>query len=129
MSRQPEEEFKDIIAELRRSTPEPPPVHWGAYRAELREKLERRRGRAGTGWTWRVRPIQVAIAAGFVAVLVFIGLPGYSPLPNDPVLMENAVLATRLDMIDHLEVVQKLDVLEDFDVIKNLDSLPARGEG
>lgn len=129
MSRQPEEEFKDIIAELRRSTPEPPPVHWGAYRAELREKLERRRGLAGAGWTWRVRPIQVAIAAGFVAVLVYIGLPGYSPLPNDPVLMENAVLATRLDMIDHLEVVQKLDVLEDFDVIKNLDSLPARGEG
>ena len=129
MSRQPEEEFKDIIAELRRSTPEPPPVHWGAYRAELREKLEQRRGRAGAGWTWRVRPIQVAIAAGFVAVLVYIGLPGYSPLPNDPALMENAVLATRLDMIDHLEVVQKLDVLEDFDVIKNLDSLPARGEG
>jgi hypothetical protein len=129
MSGQPEEEFKDIIAELRRSTPEPPPVHWGAYRAELREKLEQRRGRAGAGWTWRVRPIQVAIAAGFVAVLVYIGLPGYSPLPNDPVLMENAVLATRLDMIDHLEVVQKLDVLEDFDVIKNLDSLPARGEG
>ncbi len=129
MKGQPEEEFKDIIAELRRSTPEPPPVHWGAYRAELREKLEQRRGRAGAGWTWRVRPIQVAIAAGFVAVLVYIGLPGYSPLPNDPVLMENAVLATRLDMIDHLEVVQKLDVLEDFDVIKNLDSLPARGEG
>jgi len=129
MSRQPEEEFKGIIAELRRSTPEPPPVHWGAYRAELREKLEQRRGRAGASWTWRVRPIQVAIAAGFVAVLVYIGLPGYSPLPNDPALMENAVLATRLDMIDHLEVVQKLDVLEDFDVIKNLDSLPARGEG
>ena len=129
MSRQPEEEFKDIIAELRRSTPEPPPVHWGAYRAELREKLEQRRGRPWAGWTWRVRPVQVAIAAGFVAVLVYIGLPGYSPLPNDPVLMENAVLATRLDMIDHLEVVQKLDVLEDFDVIKNLDSLPARGEG
>ena len=104
-------------------------MHWGAYRAELREKLEQRRGRAGAGWTWRVRPIQVAIAAGFVAVLVYIGLPGYSPLPNDPVLMENAVLATRLDMIDHLEVVQKLDVLEDFDVIKNLDSLPVRGEG
>jgi hypothetical protein len=129
MKGQPEEEFRDIIAELRRSTPEPPPVHWGAYRAELREKLEQRRGRAGAGWTWRVRPIQVAIAAGFVAVLVYIGLPGYSPLPNDPVLMENAVLATRLDMIDHLEVVQKLDVLEDFDVIKNLDTLPTRGEG
>jgi len=129
MSRQPEDEFEDIIAELRRTAPAPPPVHWGAYRAELREKLEQRRGRAWGGWTWRLRPAQVAVAAGFVAVLVYIGLPGYSSLPNDPVLMENAVLATRLDMIDHLEVVQKLDLLEDFDVIKSLDSLPPRGEG
>jgi hypothetical protein len=129
MSRQPEDEFQDIITELRRTAPEPPPVHWGAYRAELREKLEQRRGRAWAGWTWRVRPVQVAIAAGFVAVLVYIGLPGYTTLPTDPALMENAVLATRLDMIDHLEVVQKLDLLEDFDVIKSLDSLPPRGEG
>ena len=129
MSRQPEDEFKDVIAELRRTAPAPPPVHWGAYRAELREKLEQRRGRAWAGWTWRLRPAQVAVAAGFVAVLVYIGLPGYSSLPNDPVLMEHAVLASRLDMIDHLEVVQKLDLLEDFDVIKSLDSLPPRGEG
>jgi hypothetical protein len=129
MSRQPEDEFKDVIAELRRSAPEPPPVHWGAYRAELREKLERRRGRAWAGWTWHLRPAQVAIAAGFVAVLVYIGLPGYSSMPSDPALMENAVLASRLDMIDQLEVVQKLDLLEDFDVIRSLDSLPRRGEG
>lgn len=129
MTRQPEDEFKDIIDELRRSAPEPPPVHWGAYRAELREKLEQRRGRAWGGWTWRLRPVQVAIAAGFVAVLVYIGLPGYSPLPSDPLLMENAVLASRLDIIDHLEVVQKLDLLEDFDVIRRLDTLPPRGEG
>jgi len=129
MSRQPEDEFKDVIAELRRSAPEPPPVHWGAYRAELREKLEQRRGRAWAGWTWRLRLVQVAIAAGFVAVLVYIGLPGYGSMPSDPVLMENVVLASRLDMIDQLEVVQKLDLLEDFDVIRSLDSLPRRGEG
>jgi hypothetical protein len=129
MSRQPEDEFKDVIEALRRSAPEPPPVHWGAYRAELREKLAERRGRAWAGWTWRLRPVQVAVAAGFVAVLVYIGLPGYGSMPTDPVLMENPVLASRLDMIDHLEVVQKLDVLEDFDVIKNLDTLPARSEG
>jgi hypothetical protein len=129
MIRQPEDEFKDVITELRRSAPEPPPVHWGAYRAELREKLERRRGRGWAGWTWRRHPAQVAIAAGFIAVLVYIGLPGYSPMPSDPAVMDNVVLASRLDMIDQLEVVQKLDLLEDFDVIKNLDSLPRRGEG
>jgi len=129
MSRRPEDEFKDVIAELRRSAPEPPPIHWGAYRAELREKLEQRRGRAWAGWMWRPRPVQVAIAAGFVAVLVYIGLPGYSSMPSDPALMENVVLASRLDMIDELEVVQKLDLLEDFDVIRSLDSLPRRSEG
>jgi hypothetical protein len=129
MSRRPEDEFKDVIDELRRSAPEPPPVHWGAYRAELRGKLERRRERPWAGWTWRLRPVQVAIAAGFIAVLVYIGLPGYSSMPTDPVLMENALLASRLDMIDQLDVVQKLDLLEDFDVIRRLDSLPRRGEG
>jgi len=129
MSRQPEDEFKDVIAELRRTAPEPPPVHWGAYRAELREKLEQRRGRAWAGWTRRLHPAQVAIAAGFIAVLVYIGLPGDSSMPSDPALMENALLASRLDMIDQLEVVQKLDLLEDFDVIRSLDSLPRQGEG
>ncbi len=56
MSRLPEDEFKDVIAELRRTAPEPPPVHWGAYRAELREKLERRGSRGWAGWSWPLRP-------------------------------------------------------------------------
>jgi len=129
MSRLPEDEFKDVIDQLRRSAPEPPPVHWGAYRAELREKLEQRGGQAWAGWTWRLRPVQVAVAAGFIAVLVYIGLPGHGSMPSDPALMENAVLASRLDMIDQLEVVQKLDVLEDFDVIRHLDTLPRSGAG
>jgi len=129
MSHPPEDEFRDVIAELRRSAAEPPPVHWGAYRVELREKLERRRAPAWAGWTWRLRPVQLAVAAGFVALLVYIGLPGYGTMPTDPVLMDNPVLASRLDMIDHLGVVQKLDILEDFDVINKLDTLPSRGEG
>jgi hypothetical protein len=129
MSRPPEDEFKDVIDELRRSASEPPPVHWGAYRAELREKLERRRGRPWAGSTWRLRPAQVAIAAGFIAVLVYIGLPSDSSIPTDPAMMESVLLASRLDMIDQLDVVQELDLLEDFDVIGRLDSLPRRGEG
>ena len=47
----------------------------------------------------------------------------------DPAVMENAILASRLDMIAQLDVVQQLDLLEDFDVIRRLDSLPGRGEG
>jgi hypothetical protein len=125
----PEVEFKDVIAELRRTEPEPPPVHWGAFRAELREKLERRGNRGWAGWSWRLRPIQMAVAASFVAVLVYIGLPGNGQVSNDTTAMDNAILASRLDVIAQLDVVQKLDVLEDFDVIERLDSLPARREG
>jgi hypothetical protein len=128
MSRMPEDEFKDLIAELRSSAPKPPPVHWGAYRAELREKLQRRGSRGRAGWGL-LRPFQVAMAAGFVAVLIYIGLPGHGQLPGDPAAMENAILASRLDVITRLDMVQKLDVLEDFDVIEGLDSLPARREG
>jgi len=129
MSRLPDDEFKHVIAELRRTAPEPPPVHWGAYRAELREKLERRGSRGWAGWSWPLRPFQMAVAAGFVAVLVYIGLPGHGQVPGDPAVMENAILASRFDVIADLDVVQKLDLFEDFDVIERLDSLPARSEG
>ncbi|MBI1725817.1 MAG: hypothetical protein HYR50_00960, partial [Candidatus Rokubacteria bacterium] len=89
----PEDEFKDVIAELRRTAPEPPPVHRGAYRVELREKIERG-GRSGwAGWSRPLRPFQVAVAASFIAVLVYIGLPGQGQTPNDPAMMENAILA------------------------------------
>ena len=129
MSRLPEDEFKDVIAELRRTAPEPPPVLWGAYRAELRKKLERGGGRGWAGWTRPFRPFQMAVAVSFVAVLVSLGLPGHRQIPNDPATMDNAFLSSHLDVIAHLDVVQKLDLLEDFDVIERLDSLPPRGEG
>jgi hypothetical protein len=129
MSTLPEDDFKDLVTELRRTAPEPPPVHWGAYRAELREKLERRGSRGWAGWSWQLRPFQLAVAAGFVAVLIYIGLPGQGQIAGDPAAIENAILASRLDMIATLDVVQQLDVLEDFDVIERLDSLPAQREG
>ena len=123
----PEDEFKAVIAELRRTAPEPPPVHWGAYRAELREKLERSGSRGWAWWSVPLRPFQMAVAASFVTVLVYIGLPGPGQIPNDPTMMENPILASGLDLIADLDVVQKLDLLEDFDVIERLDSLPTRG--
>ena len=129
MNGQPEDDFKDLIAEMRRTAPEPPPVHWGAYRAELRQKLEGRGSRGWTGWSRPLRPFQVAVAAGFVAMLIYIGLPGHGQITRDPASLENAILASRLDMIASLDVVQQLDLLEDFDVIERLDSLPARREG
>ena len=74
MNRLPEDEFKDLIAELRSTAPEPPPVHWGAYRAELREKLQRRASRGWAAWSGPLRPFQVAMAAGFGRVFEIVSL-------------------------------------------------------
>jgi anti-sigma factor RsiW len=108
---------------------EAPAVHWGAYRAELRDKLDRRRsGRAGTG-VWGLRPVAAGLAAGLVALMVYIGAPGSPGRNGDAMVMDDAVLASRLELIAHLDLVQRLDLLEDLDVIGRLDSGVPRNEG
>ena len=42
------ERFAALMTELARTAPAPPPIHWGAYRAELRERLERRTSGGGS---------------------------------------------------------------------------------
>jgi anti-sigma factor RsiW len=120
------EGFAGLLAELRRTAPPAPPVHWGAYRAELRERLERGRAGRGAVWAWLVRPAPALVAAALVAVLVYAGLPGgpRDPGATDPLALDNTILASRLDMIARLDVVQQLDLLEDFNVINELDQLP-----
>ena len=105
---------------------EPPRVHWGAYRAELREKMTG--GRARGAWGWVMNPARALAAAGLVAVMVYLGLPGvgFKPSSNgglEGTVAEDAILSSRLDLIASMEVVQRLDLLEDFEVIRRLDSL------
>jgi len=118
--------FATLMTELARTAPAPPPIHWGAYRAELRERLERRTSGSGWFWAWLARPLPALVAAGLVAVLVMTGLPaGVRPLATpDPLALDNTILASQLDMIARLDVVQQLDLLEDFNVIGELDELP-----
>lgn len=125
-------ELERLAAELAR--PAAPPIHWGAYRAELREKLAGRRRRARPGflrrWAWP--PVPVALAAGLVGVLLYVGLPGgngWGPTQGDQAAIENAILASRLDLISRLQIVQRLELLEDLDVIGGLDRLPLTSEG
>src|SRR2546425_6455231 len=62
------EQFRDILDELARAVPTPPDVHWGRYRAELREKLEARLVRRRARW-WRPAPL--ALSAGLAGLLLF----------------------------------------------------------
>jgi anti-sigma factor RsiW len=116
------ERFGALMTELARTAPAPPPMHWGAYRAQLRERLERRGGEHGALWAWVARPLPALVAAGLVALLVMTGLPGGVRAP-DPLALDNTILASQLDMIARLDVVQQLDLLEDFNVIGDLDEL------
>lgn len=116
------ERFGALMTELARTAPAPPPMHWGAYRAQLRERLERRGGERGALWAWVARPLPALVAAGLVALLVMTGLPGGVRAP-DPLALDNTILASQLDMIARLDVVQQLDLLEDFNVIGDLDEL------
>jgi anti-sigma factor RsiW len=119
------ERFAGLIEELARTAPPAPPIHWGAYRAELRRRLERGGGREGALWMW-LRPASALVAAGLVAVLVVAGLPGAlrGPASTDQLAQDDSILASQLDMIARLDVVQRLDLLEDFNVIADLDQLP-----
>jgi anti-sigma factor RsiW len=114
-----------LLAELA-AAPEPAPsVHWGAYRAELRQRLDRRRpsGRRRRWWT----PVPVALAAGLAAVLVYVALPAGRAGREEPGPADQALLASRLDLLRRFELVERLDLLEDYEVISRLDSLPGRG--
>ncbi len=116
--------YARLVGALARTGPPAPPIHWGAYRAELRERLERRgAGRAARGWLGR--PVPALVAAALVAALVLAGMPGLrAPGAPDPLALDGTILASRLDMIARLDVVQDLDLLEDFNVISELDELP-----
>lgn len=123
-------DFERLASDLAR--PAPPPVHWGAYRAQLRDRLGRRAARPAPGRAWRFRPLPVALAAGLVAILVYLGVPGFGgrgPGNGELAAIENSILVSRLDLISRLDLVQRLDLLEDFDVIRRLDGLPQRREG
>jgi anti-sigma factor RsiW len=116
--------FGGILETLARSVPEPPAVHWGRYRAELREKLEARRHAVGGRW-WR-RPMPLALTASLVVALVLLTVHGVQrPGSVDVGSVEQTVLGARLDLLREYAIVEHLDLLENLDVINHLDGLEA----
>ena len=118
-------DFAAIAARLGRAPEPAPPIHWGAFRAELHESLARRSAPERRGRRWSLGGLPAALAAGLAVVVLYLAIPGgngRAPV-GDQAAVENAMLASRLDLIKELDVVQSLDLLEDFDVIGRLDGL------
>jgi len=125
------EDFRGILRGLASSIPQPPQIHWGAYRAELREKLEARRQRAW-GWRWLRRPVPVALSAAAAGVLLILGVQSWisRPLGNgDLASLEENVVASRLDLLRQYAVIERLDLWEDLDVVRRLDELAPSRKG
>ena len=125
------EDFRRILDGLASSMPEPPHVHWGAYRAELKEKLEARRQRAW-GWQWLRRPLPLGLAAAAAGVLLILGVQSWisRPLGNgDLASLEETVVASRLDLLRQYAVIERLDLWEDLDVVRRLDELAPSRKG
>jgi len=102
--------FAEVVLDLRRSAPEPPPVAWGRWRAELRGRLERPR----RAW-WR-RPVPAALSLSAAAALAALAW-----LVNDPA-------PPRVD-VAAIQVVEQIEFLEDLEVIGQLDQLAPDQEG
>ena len=122
------EDFQRILSDLGSSLPEPPRVHWGAYRAELREKLEAQR--RSWGWQWIRRPVPLALSAAAAGVLLILGVQSWISGPHvngDLASLEETVVASRLDLLRQYAVIERLDLWEDLDVVRRLDELyPSR---
>ncbi|OGL15207.1 MAG: hypothetical protein A3F92_14950 [Candidatus Rokubacteria bacterium RIFCSPLOWO2_12_FULL_71_22] len=119
--------IRALLENLARSVPAPPPIHWGRWRAELRARLDGRRGRHA--WWWR--PVPLALSASLTGVLLVLAILGGPPRPtgSDPASVEEVLLGRRLELLRQLSLVERLDLLEDLDIIGQLDRLTATSEG
>ena len=120
---------RELLGALAASAPTPPAVHWGAYRGELRARLEARRdGR--TFWRrWRVA--LVPLTAGLAAALLFLTIHGVGQRsePRDVAALEETMIGRHLELIRAAPVVEQLELLEDLDIIRQLDRVAPRAEG
>ncbi len=120
------EETREILARLGASVPAPPDVHWGAYRAQLRERVHAPVA-IRAGWRRMMQPLPLALGAAAAALLVVVAAQtdfrAGGP-PNDLAVFEEVVIGDRLPLLQQYPVMERLDLLEDLDVIRQLDVLP-----
>jgi anti-sigma factor RsiW len=126
--REAAESFRALLSELSSRIDELPVPHWGAYRSELRRKLEARKERRLKWW----RPAYgwgagLAIAAATAALALWLAVPGLrnpaNQPPGDQLALEQQMDVTDVGFLRNYGVVQQLDLLENYDVIEHLDEL------
>jgi anti-sigma factor RsiW len=125
------EDFQRILRDLGSSVPQPPLIHWGAYRAELRSKLQAR-PEPRWGRQWLRRPIPLALSAAVAGVLLVLAFQSgnyRSPVTTDLAFLEETAVASRFDLLRQYSMLERLDLLEDLDVIRHLHEIPASREG
>jgi anti-sigma factor RsiW len=121
--------FDGVLLGLRRPIPDPPRVHWGHYRAQLRDRLADGRAEPASGWWWR-RPLPLALSAMLAGMLLVVAVDGVRrQRAEGPVALEETVLGGQLELLQTYPVVERLDLLENLDVIRQLDRLAPSREG
>ena len=125
--RQDTEQLRDLLGQLSRSIGQPPEVNWARYRAELREKLEARRGRRV--WWWRPAPLVLSASVAGALLLVAVWSGRETSRGTDPFTLEEATISRQLGLLQEYQVVEQLELLEDLDVISDLDGLASGRQG
>ena len=128
--------FESVVRALKRSWPEPPEVHWGRYRADLRTRLGAGHGRSGAsprwspGWWWR-RPLPLALSAAMAGILILVAFAGQwrEATVDVPVAFEEGLMEGQLELFRSYPIIERLDLLENIEVIKQLDRLAPTREG
>jgi len=110
-----------------RAIGEAPAVNWARYRAELREKLDRRRVRV----VWWRRPMPLALSASLAGVLLLVAVWGTHQVSKNGELIgpDEVVMGQELGLLQDLRTVERLDLLEDLEVLRNLDGLATEQQG
>jgi anti-sigma factor RsiW len=111
------DESRSVLAGLAAGVPEPPPLDWGRYQAELRARRQAAPRRA-----WWARPVPAILAAGVATAALLLGVHGLDRA-GDRTIVEERELGARLPLLRQYHVVERLDLLEDLDAIRHLDRL------
>lgn len=125
--RQDTGQLRDLLGQLSRSIAQPPEVNWAHYRAELREKLEARRGQRV--WWWRPAPLVLSASLAGALLLVAVWSGRETSRGADPFTLEEAAISRQLGLLQEYQVVEQLELLEDLDVIRDLDGLASGRQG